>query len=105
MKNQMMMAFLVLTSMLGAAQTVNAANEIKNPVINKLKSIKDSVPLYVVDGKKITAAEMKNLKPADIESITVLKDQKAIEAYGVEGKNGVILIVTKAAKKAKETNE
>ncbi|WP_166437240.1 SusC/RagA family TonB-linked outer membrane protein [Niastella caeni] len=39
-----------------------------------------------------------NINPADIESISVLKDAAATAIYGSRGANGVILITTKRAK-------
>jgi TonB-dependent SusC/RagA subfamily outer membrane receptor len=50
-------------------------------------------PLFLVDGKEVSSIE--NIKPEDIESISVLKDNSAIQLYGEKGKNGVILITTK----------
>ncbi len=52
-------------------------------------------PLYVIDGKESTGEELKDLDPARIESISVLKNASAVEEYGEKGKNGVILITTK----------
>ena len=42
-----------------------------------------------------------NISAEDIESISVLKDESATALYGEKGKNGVIVISTKAAAKAK----
>jgi TonB-linked SusC/RagA family outer membrane protein len=42
-----------------------------------------------------------SMNPADIESITVLKDAAATAIYGSRGANGVILITTKRAKPGK----
>lgn len=39
-----------------------------------------------------------NINPADIESITILKDADATSIYGTQGSNGVILITTKKGK-------
>lgn len=52
-------------------------------------------PLYVLDGKIISAEEMGKLKPDAISNINVLKGEKAISEYGKKGKNGVIEIITK----------
>ena len=41
------------------------------------------------------------LNPADIESITVLKDAASASLYGAKGSNGVILITTKKGKEGK----
>ncbi|MFP4366049.1 MAG: SusC/RagA family TonB-linked outer membrane protein [Bacteroidales bacterium] len=49
-------------------------------------------PLIVIDG--IPGRDMNSLNPADIESVTVLKDASAA-IYGARAANGVILITTK----------
>ena len=51
-------------------------------------------PLYMIDGKEVSNID--NILPDEIYSITVLKDNSAISIYGEKGKNGVILITTKA---------
>ncbi|WP_319500582.1 TonB-dependent receptor plug domain-containing protein [uncultured Draconibacterium sp.] len=56
-------------------------------------------PLYFVDGKEM--GNIANISAEDIESISVLKDESATALYGEKGKNGVIVISTKAAAKAK----
>jgi TonB-linked SusC/RagA family outer membrane protein len=52
-----------------------------------------SNPLYVVDG--VPTQDTRSLNPADIESITVLKDASSAAIYGAQGANGVVLITTK----------
>ncbi|WP_041258030.1 SusC/RagA family TonB-linked outer membrane protein [Fibrella aestuarina] len=65
-------------------------------------------PLYVVDGvfinnnslQKITTQGQANnpladLNPADIESISILKDAEATAIYGARAANGVVVITTK----------
>lgn len=52
-------------------------------------------PLVIVDGKKITHDEFQEIKPENIESVSVLKNKSAVDVYGEEGKDGVILITTK----------
>jgi len=54
-------------------------------------------PLYVVDGAPFTS-DISSINPADIESMTVLKDAAATSIYGSRGANGVILITTKQGK-------
>lgn len=54
-------------------------------------------PTYVVDGMPFDG-DLSDLNPADIESLTVLKDAASCALYGVRGANGVILITTKRAK-------
>jgi len=51
--------------------------------------------LYVVDGKRISSEDMKNMDPNNIESIHVIKDGPARTKYGEEGENGVIEVITK----------
>ena len=57
-----------------------------------------NAPLYVVDGIPYSA-DMNNINPADIESMTVLKDAASNALYGARGANGVIMITTKKAKR------
>ena len=52
-------------------------------------------PLYIVEEKEVTEEFIRELKPEDVDSITVLKDKSAIEKYGEKGKNGVIEIKLK----------
>ncbi|WP_421829149.1 TonB-dependent receptor [Larkinella sp.] len=53
-------------------------------------------PLYVVDGMPISG-NINTINPAEIESITVLKDAAASSLYGSRAANGVVLIQTKSA--------
>ena len=57
-----------------------------------------TAPLYVVDGIPFSG-DMNNINPADIESMTVLKDAASNALYGARGANGVIMITTKKAKR------
>ena len=61
-------------------------------------TVKDDAnpPLFFVDGVLISKDEMSKISPDQIESISVLKDKSATVLYGEQGKNGVILIITKA---------
>ncbi len=56
-----------------------------------------NTPLYVVDGIPFEGT-ITDLNPADIESMSVLKDAASSALYGNRGANGVILITTKKAK-------
>lgn len=71
-------------------------------------------PLYVIDGVPVTAGTMgmrsaenqtlsplSTLSPADIESMTVLKDATATSIYGARAANGVIVITTKKGRSGK----
>lgn len=57
-----------------------------------------SDPLYVIDGFAVGNNVGQYLNPADIASITVLKDAASTAIYGARGSNGVVLITTKSAK-------
>ncbi|WP_435414702.1 MG2 domain-containing protein [Polaribacter aestuariivivens] len=52
-------------------------------------------PLYVIDGKVISAEELKSMNPNNIGEITVLKNEQATSLYGSRGANGVVIITTK----------
>lgn len=56
-----------------------------------------NTPLYVLDGMPYDG-DIASINPADIESMTVLKDAAAAALYGARGANGVILITTKRGK-------
>ncbi|GAB5524859.1 MAG: TonB-dependent receptor [Roseivirga sp.] len=58
-----------------------------------------SEPLYVVDG--VPTGDTRSVNPADIESITILKDAASAAIYGSQGANGVVLITTKRGSTAK----
>lgn len=54
----------------------------------------DQTPLYVVDGVPYDG-DSADLNPADIESVSVLKDAASAALYGNRASNGVVLITTK----------
>ena len=54
-------------------------------------------PLIIVDGAPF-GGDLNNINPADIESMTVLKDAASNALYGARGANGVIMITTKKGK-------
>lgn len=56
-------------------------------------SFNNSSPLVIVDG---VPRPMNYVNPADIASVSVLKDAATAAIYGVRGANGVILITTKS---------
>ena len=81
-----------------------------------LSTLTDQNPLIVVDGNirdvSLTNfdmagannekfAELLNINPEDIASITVLKDAAACAVYGSQGGNGVIELTTKRGVKGK----
>ncbi|MDX9848481.1 MAG: TonB-dependent receptor [Tenuifilaceae bacterium] len=60
-----------------------------------------TAPLYVVDGVPFDGA-ISAINPADIESMTILKDASAGALYGSRGANGVVMITTKKGSKQGE---
>ncbi|MHB9055262.1 MAG: M56 family metallopeptidase [Paludibacteraceae bacterium] len=60
--------------------------------------ISENPPLYILDGKEISKIQMDKINPADIESVSVLKNSSATGIYGEKGKNGVIIITLKSRK-------
>ncbi len=52
-------------------------------------------PLMIVDGEEKSNMKMDEISPEDIETIEVLKGDKAVEKYGDKAKDGVIMITTK----------
>ena len=64
--------------------------------IHGLGTINNNDPLWVIDG--IPGGRTLNLNPADIESITILKDAASTAIYGARGSNGVVLVTTKKGK-------
>ncbi|MEN6453093.1 MAG: TonB-dependent receptor [Prolixibacteraceae bacterium] len=61
----------------------------------------DNSPLYVIDGVA-NRDNLERLNPADIESVSILKDASAA-IYGAQAANGVILITTKRGNTGKPT--
>ncbi len=53
----------------------------------------DRTPLFVIDKKKVTG--LATLEYYNVKSIRVIKGKKAIDLYGEEAKNGVLVIETK----------
>ncbi|ANH83248.1 SusC/RagA family TonB-linked outer membrane protein [Niabella ginsenosidivorans] len=68
--------------------------------IRGTNSLGNSDALIVIDGVPNRAGGLERLNPADIESISVLKDASAA-IYGSRAGNGVILITTKQGKSGK----
>lgn len=115
-------------SMIGRMAGVSVASVGGNPnarpeiQIRGVSTLGNTSPLYVIDGVPITEAGeqpsysidvnraddnrgpiniLNMINPADIESISVLKDASAAAIYGVRAANGVILITTRRGKEGK----
>jgi len=75
-------------------------------VIRGLTSFGDNQPLYVVDGVRfntstngsglLSTSRAFDIDPNNIESVDILKGLSASALYGEDGRNGVVLITTKA---------
>ena len=63
-------------------------------------SINSSGPLVLVDGVQM---DPNMINPADVESVSVLKDAASAALYGARGANGVIMIQTKKGNAEKST--
>lgn len=55
-------------------------------------------PLLIVDGVRQPQEALKRLAPEAIQSIEVIKGAAASKAYGPDGANGVIVVITKGKK-------
>jgi TonB-linked SusC/RagA family outer membrane protein len=94
----------------------NARQTVRIRGVNTFNGNND--PLYIIDGVPLTEGgagitggvigDLRGninifslINPADIESMTVLKDASAAAIYGVRAANGVILITTKRGKSGK----
>ncbi|GGB79084.1 M56 family metallopeptidase [Dyadobacter sediminis] len=55
-------------------------------------------PLYLVDGQEMKKEDVEKIVPHKIASVNVIKDQKALTAYGSKGRDGVIEISTRPSK-------
>jgi TonB-linked SusC/RagA family outer membrane protein len=58
--------------------------------------------LYVVDGA-VYDGDVANIDPADVESVSLLKDAATAALYGSRAGNGVVMITTKKGKGGKQT--
>jgi TonB-linked SusC/RagA family outer membrane protein len=67
--------------------------------IRGLSTFNNSSPLVIIDG--IPGRSIDDQNPADIQSVSVLKDAAAIAVYGARAANGVILITTKKGQAGK----
>jgi TonB-linked SusC/RagA family outer membrane protein len=71
-------------------------NDVATIRIRGIGTINNNDPLVLLNG---VPYDLKDINPADIESISVLKDASAASIYGSRAANGVILVTTKEGKK------
>lgn len=93
-----------IDAMQGRISGVNITRNAARPggsysiVVRGKSSINNSnEPLWVIDGIP-TTSDARDLNPADIEKIDVLKDASATAIYGSRGANGVVIVTTKRGK-------
>ena len=63
-----------------------------------------TAPLYILDGVAISASDFNTINPADIESMSVLKDASSTSIYGARASNGVIVITTSRGRNMEKAN-
>ncbi|HRO48083.1 TonB-dependent receptor plug domain-containing protein [Agriterribacter sp.] len=68
--------------------------------IRGLGTINNNNPLWVIDGVPRTGG-FNEINPADIQSLTILKDAASTAIYGARGANGVIVVTTKQGTKSR----
>ena len=78
------------------ANSANTPGSSANIQIRGIGTINDTSPLVVVDG---IPSSLARLTPAEISSLTVLKDAASTAIYGSRGANGVIVVTTVKGKK------
>lgn len=77
---------------------LNASKQVNVRGMNTIGDGSKGGPLILIDGME---GDMNTINPADIESISVLKDAAASSIYGSRAPFGVILITTKSGAKGK----
>ena len=88
--------YLVLIPMLGGMLLYSSCepSEIV-PSEEKISFSNGDEPLIIVDGEEVSLEFMNNVNPEKIQSVSVLKGEKAIVEYGEKASSGAITIVLK----------
>ena len=89
-------------SVLSSSGDPTQAATIRLRGVNSINS--SNTPLFILDGAPITSTLFNTLNPADIASITVLKDAASTAIYGSRAANGVIVITSKKGKLNEKAN-
>lgn len=86
----------------GQAAGVSVTSNTGQPGANAVVRIRGNgsisggnVPLYIMDGIEISAADFATVNQGDFERVELLKDAVATAQYGSRGANGVIVITTR----------
>ncbi|MEO5998886.1 MAG: SusC/RagA family TonB-linked outer membrane protein, partial [Chitinophagaceae bacterium] len=82
-------------------QSTGAPGDQINIRIRGEGTIGNNSPLFIVDG--IPSRDISFLSPADILSMTVLKDASAASIYGSRASAGVIVVTTKSGRKGRSS--
>lgn len=86
--------------------------EMNNNELESIMVLPD--PLYIINGVYYTEKEVFGPNPTspysplnkqEIETISILQDEKAVSIYGEKGKKGVVIITTKGGKPAPKKKE
>lgn len=97
-KSQVSTATQALAGRVAGVQLTNGSSQFGSEptiTIRGLGSISsDTQPLIVVDGMPYDG-DIALINPADIESMTVMKDAASNALYGARGANGVVMITTR----------
>lgn len=97
MKSVKLISFAI--AMLFCAACVAQQPSASEQIVNKTKivfrncSTPTKEPLYILDGKPVSAKEIQNMNPEAIESMTILKDSAASQFCNRQT-NGIIIIKT-----------
>ncbi len=90
---------LMITGLMACSDVSNngiTEADVQQTQANISKVPAGNAPLFIVNGEKMNTPEKRNIvsriKPKYIKSINVLKDKKAVQAFGEAGKNGVVKI-------------
>ena len=98
-------AALLMSQVSLAQKPKNVLQKVENQPVAQDDTVSRQDVLYIVDGKEVDMYFINRLKPDDISSTTVLKNETAVELYGEKGKNGVILITLKTPEEKKKAAE
>lgn len=83
---------------IGAEVMDSIRNNGNKVIIRSKNEVLIESALYIVDNEKMDSEfDVSSIDPKDIESLSVLKDKSALDLYGEEGKNGVVIISLKKA--------
>ena len=70
--------------------------------IRGVSTLNNNDPLIVIDGLVSSVDIFQKLNPADIQSLTVLKDAGSAAIYGSRSANGVIVVTTKSGRRGEK---